>query len=102
MVDAHGDLFAILAISLIIVNFILIYMLKKHVTSSKDKINPLIFWSLTFTITYGLRSIFSFIYAEDEKFFNRTFEGYMIEINLLPLWDLPALLGTFTLNWKLL
>ena len=56
LVDANGVIYAVIAVALILVNTALICMLKKH--ASKGKIKILIWWSLTFTFTYGLRAVF--------------------------------------------
>jgi len=101
LVGYQGILFAILAGSLAVVNAVLIYMLKKHSKQSREKVNMIYFWSLTFTITYGLRCFYSYWYSGHEKFFQK-FAGRITAVALDIVWDLPALIGTFVLNWKLL
>jgi hypothetical protein len=56
LVDTNGVIYAIIAVALVLVNTALICMLKQH--ASRGKINILIWWSVTFTLTYGLRAGF--------------------------------------------
>jgi len=67
LVNANGGMFATIALGLLVVNTALIWMLKQH--ASKDKIKILIWWSVTFTFTYGLRSVYQFLYSARSEWF---------------------------------
>ena len=100
LVDTEGCIFAILAVSLIVVNIALICILNKH--ANKNKIRLLIYWSATFTLTYGLRAGFQFLFSNNAKWFITSFIGNLINYLAILLWDLPAILSTLVLNHKLL
>jgi hypothetical protein len=61
----------------------------------------ILFWSLTFTITYGLRAVYTFVYSDNYLYFKKFF-GYELNEIVILLWDLPALVSTFYLNWQML